>query len=167
MKPLIAFLCLIATNTQAQSYFKFSAGRDIVSLSLQTGAEGVKNLTYGFGIGVFTNEGKRGMDYTNFYSAESPEVYEVVRSQNASIFFMLGKTYKNNVSILSKIGFGANKWYYNGKTGGQLWYVTKDGGTYLLYGGEVSKSINKILLGIGYDNFNGALITIGVKINEK
>ena len=164
MKTLLVSLLLIATSSYSQTYLRFSGGKNNLSLGFQTSAS-IKNLVYGFGISAFTNEGKKGQDYTNIYSYNSPDVYEVIRSSNASIFIIAGTPISNGFVVLPKLGLGAVKWYHNGKTAEQLWYVTRDGGTYLLYGLEVIKSINKVIFGLGYDNFNGILLTAGIKIN--
>lgn len=165
MKTLLVSLLLIATSSYSQTYLRFSVGKNNLSFGFQTSDSSLKNMVFGFGISAFTNEGKKGQDYTNIYSYNSPYVYEVVRSKNASIFIIAGKPLPNGFVVMPKLGFGAVKWYHNGKTGEQLWYVRRDGGTYLLYGLEVTKSINKAIFGLGYDNFNGILLTAGIKIN--
>jgi hypothetical protein len=167
MKPILALaLLLIGTKSFSQAYIRASAGKNVVSIGVQTKAESIKNLTYGFGVSVFLREGKKGMDYTNIYSPNNPDIYEVVRSQNASIFVIAGKTFAKEITVLAKLGLGAKKWYYNGKTNDQFWFTTKDGGTYLLYGADITKAIGKhLLFGCGYDNFNGFGLILGVKFN--
>jgi len=167
MKPILALaLLLIGTKSFSQAYIRASAGNNVVSIGVQTKADSIKNLTYGFGVSVFLREGKKGMDYTNIYSPESPDIYEVVGSQNASIFGLLGIILPKRITVLTKLGFGVNKWYYNGKTNDQFWFTTKDGGTYLLYGADITKAIGKhLLIGGGYDNFNGFGLILGVKFN--
>jgi hypothetical protein len=165
MKTLLASLLLIVTTSSGQSYLRLSGGNYNISFGFQTSDSSLKKMVFGFGISAFTNEGKKGQDYTNIYNYSSPDVYEVVRSKNASIFIIAGKPLSNGLVVMPKIGFGVVVWYHNGKTGEQLWYVRRDGGTYLLYGLEVTKSINKAIFGLGYDNFNGILLTAGIKIN--
>jgi hypothetical protein len=167
MKPILALaLLLIGTKSFAQAYIRASAGNNVVSIGVQAKAESIKKLTYGFGISVFLREGKKGMDYTNIYSPESPDIYEVVGSQNTSIFGLLGIILPKRITVLTKVGLGAKAWYYNGKTNDQFWFTSKNGGTYLLYGADITKAIGKhLLIGCGYDNFNGFELILGVKFN--
>jgi hypothetical protein len=168
MKSIIVLLAFICNAAIAQTHFRVSAATNHnVSVSFQTHAESIKNLVYGFGISIFTNEGNKGRDYTGFYDYRSPDVYESVRSNNGSIFVFGGKRFNHDIVVMPKLGLGTAKWYYNGKTGENLWYVRRDAGTYLLVGGEVTKEIKNWLIGAGYDNFNGALFILGIKINQR
>lgn len=161
----VLFLTCICNTAKSQTYIRGSLGNNNFGFSLETKAESIKNLYYGFGISIFGKQGNRGQDYTNFYSHESPDVYENVLSQSGSIFIIAGTKIKGGVTVMPKVGLGSKIRYFNGKTAGQEWYVRRGAGTYLLYGLEASKHFGSTLIGCGYDNFNGFLINLGFKIN--
>jgi hypothetical protein len=132
MKKTLLTILVIALSiaSYGQSY-TLSA---YYSSSKSIGAELIKHKkgnVYGIGISTFLLNGAEGADYTEFINPGT--AYEVVNAKHGSSYAILGIE-KNRFYFASKVGFGVRKNYYNGETNGMLWYVIRDGGTYLLCG---------------------------------
>jgi hypothetical protein len=115
----------------------------------------------GIGITTFFNRGAVGKDYTNFYNPAF--AYEVRTEYSGSMYATLIHKWFG-----VRLGFGAKKHYYNGITNGEYWYVTRDGGTYLLYGVSLNKLdlTKRINFAAAYDNVNGLSLGLGISFNE-
>lgn len=122
-----------------------------------------KSGVYGIGITTFFNKGAVGKDYTNFYNPDLAK--KIVYNFNGTIYVTYGRLV-NDFVISVKGGAAARKIYYNGETNGEKWYVVRDGGTYLLYGLNVSYNIKKIQLLSSFDNINKFSLGIGINFKE-
>lgn len=163
-KQMILLITIVSTlSLKAQTYLSSTIssqniGFNLLGNNIITNKRN-KNIYIGFGVTFFKNKGNKGQDLTNFIQPNA-DVYEVLNAANGSIYGMYGRKYKNCLINL-RIGTGSRKWIYNGKTGLTNWYVVKDGGTYLLYGADVRKTVGRFDIGLSYDNFNRAGIVVG------
>jgi len=163
MKTLFTLLLMLfLTNINGQytlsSYYSFeqrTLGVELVKTK--------KSINVGAGISTFFLRGAKGTDYTGFYNPS--QAYEMVTNYNGSLYGVIGKTWKN-VFVNTRIGMGARKHYYNGDTNGVLWYVVRDGGTYLLYGGQLGITVDNVRLSVVYDNVNHLSLGIGIIFKE-
>jgi len=122
-----------------------------------------KNTTYGVGMSTFFNMGSKGTDYTNIYNPAF--AYEIVQNFNGSLYGIVAKSI-GDVTGGIKIGLGARKFFYNGNSNGIDWYVVRDAGSYLLYGGFTNVKIGDFCLTLSYDNINKLSVGVGINFNE-
>lgn len=130
------------------------------------GVELRKNKTravYGIGMTTFFNKGANGKDYTGFVNPSL--AYEQVSAYNGTIYANAGYR-KKLVTYGIRLGFGARKIFYNGITNGENWYVVRDGGTYLLYGGYVGILVKKFQISYCFDNINKMSFGVGFNFKE-
>jgi hypothetical protein len=131
------------------------------------GAELRKNKgkdVFGAGMTTFFNREAKGIDYSGFYNPAL--AYEMVTGYNGSLFAFYGRKFTDLI-VGTRIGLGARTHYYNGvDANGDKWYVTRDGGTYLLYGIVLSTALNKLQFSFVLDNINGISLGIGIRFNE-
>jgi hypothetical protein len=122
-----------------------------------------KNTTYGIGMSTFFNRGAKGQDYTNIY--DPAFAYEIIQNFNGTLYGIVAKSI-DDVTAGVRIGMGARKFFYNGNTNGLEWYVVRDAGSYLLYGGFTNVKIRDFRLTLSYDNINKLSIGLGINFNE-
>jgi hypothetical protein len=123
-----------------------------------------KEGIFGAGMTTFFNREAKGTDYSGFY--DPAFAYEMVTGYNGSLFAFYGRKFTDLI-VGTRIGLGAKTHYYNGvKPNGEQWYVTKNGGIYLLYGIVLSTALNKLQFSFVLDNINGISLGIGIRFNE-
>jgi hypothetical protein len=159
MKYSLFIFLFIASSCYSQYTASVYYGK---SLGVQLTKER-KSGVYGIGITTFFNKGAVGKDYTGFYNLALAK--EIVYNYNGIIYVTYGRLI-NNFVFSVKCGMAAKSIYYNGETNGEKWYVTRDGGTYLLYGFNVAYNIKKIQLLSSFDNINKFSLGIGINFKE-
>lgn len=162
---LLLFSILFYSSTKSQEYITAGVSNNNIQASLVVNG---RHNVYGFGISGFYNKGNKGQDYTNFILVRDNSyayVYERLLEKTGSIYLLYGKNF-NDILVSARVGFGVKQWFNNGKTNEILWYTYTDGGTYLLYGLNVMKKAKRFLFGLGYDNFNGANLSLGFSLKK-
>lgn len=128
------------------------------------------NTTWGLGGSVYLGKGGVGENYSKTMgpSAYPKDIYEVVVADNASFYGIIGKKITENLTVTGNLGFSAQLKYYNAYDKYQIlspgghYYTAVNNSTDILYGGSVQYNINHVTPYIGYDNFNGTKVGIGV-----
>jgi hypothetical protein len=159
---------LFYSGVHSQEYISAAIGSN-KNVHFSLVVNGSKNV-YGFGASFFYNKGNKGIDYTNFIFG-TLGVYETISAKSGTLYVLYGKKF-NNVLVNARLGFGTKKWFNNGrgkaytKTEDEFWYTYTDGGTYLVYGVDIRKQTKRFILGAGYDNFNGANLSLGWSLKK-
>jgi hypothetical protein len=114
----------------------------------------------GFGVSFFSNEFRKGR---KFYDGSPAEIKSTELFKDGTLFGVYGREFLGFICDV-KLGFGSRKWYSIGVTNGTEWYSYRDGGSYLLYGGNIRKEISPLVVGLGYDNFSGLTMLLGFRL---
>ena len=158
-KFMVLLMVLIGFSSYGQQHESLSAFWGTTNkLGFELNVVSHSNITYGFGLTYDLARKNKGVEVLKDQYDRDPAVYDISSSELFNVGSLYGTMgyFVDNTIIGVKLGFGAKKHYtyFNNNPNGD--YVTRDGGTYLLYGLYVTRPITRFISPyLGVDNFNG------------